>query len=199
MSSGGLTGVTVVVGSAVFGPGVLPVQLDPTIVLDASGPVKAVGSFAIVLLIGTVLRSRFGRHIDRAVGDVIDQPKVAVFYGILAYGLLVLGGLYANDMLIQTGTIDTPVGSAVFALLTLGVLIVTSIGYVILGTLLTEIWSIGGYRLGPVFGAVISALPWLILPFTAGIIAWLALASFGIGGRTRTWVHTTRAADSMGE
>lgn len=179
--------------------GLLPVQLDPAGVVDASGPVRAAASFTAVLLVGMVLRARFGGRVDRAVGDLVDRPKVAVFYGILAYGLLVLGGLYANDMLIRTGASGTPAGAAVFRLLLVGALILTSVGHFILGTVVAEVLSGRRSRLDPALGGAISAVPWLLLPFTAGALAWLALAAVGIGGRTRTWVHATRPADSAGE
>jgi len=186
-------GVAVALASVVSVPTALA-GMDPAGVAGAGGPVRAAASFVSVLLVGTVLRSRFGGRVERAVDDLVDRPRVAVFYGALAYGILLLTGLYANDILIRTATLGTA-GFVVFGALVLGMVLLTSVGYAVLGSVVTELWTGRRSWLAPVLGAAISVVPWLLLSFSAGTLAWIVLAAFGIGGRTRTWVHATRSTD----
>jgi hypothetical protein len=195
MPTGVLAGVIVPVTSVVTSPGVFAAQIDPASLADASRPIRAAASFLTVLLVGGVLRVRFGGLLDRAVDDVMDRPRVAVIYGILAYGLLVFAGFYLNDMLIRAGMLDSPLAFAMLSVLIVGVVVLSSFGFLVVGTIVTDLRTGSRSRQAPVFGAVISTVPWLVLPVTAGAVAWLAVAAFGVGGRTRTWVHATRPVE----
>jgi len=196
MDAGLLPELTAALAGVAVGTAWAPAQVDPTVVVDVSAPVRAIGSFLAVLLVGGSLHVRFEGPLDRAVRDVMDRPRVAVFYGLFAYGLVFFVALYANDILIRVGAIDTPLGYAVVAFLFLGVLAVSGVGFLVVGRIVTEYRAGRRSWLDPVLGALISTVPWLVLPFVPGLLAWIALAAFGVGGRTRTWVHATRSADT---
>jgi len=177
-------------------PGVIPTQIDPGIILDIGGPTRAVISFLAVLLVGGLVRARFDGLLDQAVDDVVDRPRVAIIYGLFAYGLVLFGGLYISDILLRVGATGTSFGHAVLVFLTVGILAVSGVGFLVVGSIVEDLRSGRQGWLGPFLGATISTVPWLVLPFTASVAVWIALAAFGVGGRTRTWVHATRSIES---
>jgi len=195
MDAGVLPGI-IAVSTGAASAGWIPAQVDPTVVVDVGRPVRAVASFLVVLLVGGVVHARFEGRLDRAVEDVMDRPRVAVVYGLFAYSMLLFAGFYANDILLRVGAIGTPLGSAVVVSLLLGVVAVSGVGFSILGTIVGDLRTGRRSWLDPVLGAAISTVPWLVLPFTPAVAVWVALAAFGVGGRTRTWVHATRAVES---
>lgn len=194
-----LTGVlegTVALTNLVASPYVGPAQIDPAVVSDSSRPIRAAASLLIVTLIGEVLQVRFGGLLDRAVNDVRDRPRVAVIYGVVAYGIIAFGGFFLNNLLVRSGTTDTPLTVVALLLLTVSVLVVSSLGFLVVGTVITDLRADRLPWQAPVLGGVVSAVPWLVLPFAAGVVAWLAVAAFGVGGRTRTWVHASQAVET---
>jgi hypothetical protein len=171
-------------------------QIDPSIVVDIGGPVRAIASFLAVLLVGGLIQAQFDGLLDRAVDDVVDRPWVAIVYGLFAYGLVLFGGLYISDILLRVGATGTSFGYAVLVFLTVGILVISGVGFLVVGTIVEEFRSSRQGWLGLFLGAAISTVPWLVLPFTASLAVWIALAAFGVGGRTRTWVHATRSIES---
>lgn len=168
--------------------------VDPAAIAAASGTVRAAASFALVLLFGAVLLHRYGGFVDRSVDASMDRPYVAVLYGVMAFGLVAFVGGYAVSQLARVGVGGTVVlvgaGAAGLVALVLGAL-----GFLVVGTLITDVR--GGRRpwQGLVLGAALSAVGWLLLPLVGGVLAWLLLAAFGIGGPTRLWFHTPRRLD----
>ncbi|MFB6227943.1 MAG: hypothetical protein ABEH88_05065 [Halobacteriales archaeon] len=187
---------TVALTSLVASPYANPVQIDPGVVTDSSRPIRAAVSLLVVTLIGQVLQVRYGGLLDRAVNDVRDRPRVAVIYGVVAYGILAFSGFFLNNVLVQSGTLDTPLAFIALILVTLSVLVLSSFGFLVVGTVLVDLRTGHLPWQAPVLGGVVSAVPWLVLPFVTGVVAWLAVAAFGVGGRTRTWVHSSRTVES---
>lgn len=168
--------------------------IDPIAVADSPPHVKALASAALVGLVGVALLGRYGGFVDRAVDDTMDRPAIAVIYGLFAYILVLFFGFYANDLMARVGVADTPVGYLALGIIVVGVLVLSSLGYLVVGTLLTDLYSGRRVRHGLLLGAVISGLSWLVLPILAGAAVWLLVAAVGIGGPTRAWVHSERTA-----
>lgn len=182
--------------SLVAGPYVGPAQIDPGVITDSSRPIRAAVSLLVVTLVGQVFQVRFGGLLDRAVNDVRGRPRVAVIYGMVAYGILAFTGFFLNNVLVQSGTLDTPLALIALILVVVSVLVLSSFGFLVVGTVVTDLRPGSLPWQAPVLGGVVSAVPWLVLPFVAGVVVWLAVAAFGVGGRTRTWVHSTRGVEA---
>jgi hypothetical protein len=168
-------------------------SVGPSAVVDAPPAVRAAASFVLVLLFGGALLYRYGAFVDRSVDSSKERPLLSVVYGAIGYGLVGFFCLYAYTQLFRLG-----LGGAVLS--TIGVVVVACIalvlaglGFLVVGTLLTEL---NGHRQpwsGLVVGAVVSAIAWLALPLLGSVVAWFVVTAIGIGGPTRRWVHASRA------
>ena len=174
----------------------LSAGVDVSVVVETSGAVRAGVSFLFVLAFGAVVLARYRGLVDRSVEDVVARPRVAVVYGLVAYVIVAFFAFYANDLLIRTGLVDTALGYVAFAILAGGGLALSGFGFVVAGTVLSDVLAGWGPRYGLVVGAALSAAGWLALPFEPALVAWLAVAAFGVGGRTRRWVHAERTVES---
>lgn len=185
-----LAGLAVLPGAAAAQP------VDPSVVV-ASGPspVRAAGSFALVLLFGGAVLYLYEGFVDRSIDSSMERPLVSVVYGAIAYGLVVFIGGYASTQLARFGggTVLPLVGAAVFGA---AVLALAGLGFAVVGTRLTEVRGERRHWLGLVVGAAVSALAWLALPLLPGLLVWVAVAAVGIGGPTRNFIHDSRAAES---
>lgn len=177
-------------------PGVATAQsIDPSTVVDLPAPVRALGSFVLVLLFGGIVVYRYGEFVDHSVDVSMDRPVLSVVYGAIAYGLVLFLSGYTLSQLSRLGVASTAVLTGLVAVVSVVVLVISGLGYAVVGTRLTEL---GGERrpwYGLVVGAAASALPWLFLQPIAGLAAWLAVAAVGIGGPTREWIHESRPAE----
>lgn len=181
-------------------PGVAAAQpVDPGAFAEASGAVRAVTSFALVLLVGGALLRQYGTFVDRSVDASMDRPYVAVVYGTMGFGLVALVGGYAVDQLARAGLGGTGLVLAGVGAAALVGLVLAALGFLVLGTLITELRGCRRPRHGLVLGAALSAVGWLLLPLVEGALAWLLLAAFGIGGPTRRWFHTPRRVEPASE
>lgn len=188
-----LTSVSGVAVALAVGPGVAAAQpVDPTAMADAPAFVRGAGSFLLVSLFGGVVLARREPLVDRAVDDVMGRPSVSVLYGLVAFVLVLFAGFYASDLLGRVGVAATPLGYVAIAILVGGVSTLAGLGYVVVGTLLTDLH--GGRRpwYGLLLGAALSAVGWVALPVPAAFAVWVLVAAFGVGGRTRTWIHSER-------
>lgn len=170
--------------------------VDPAAVVELPAPARALGSFLLVLLFGGGLRYRYGGFVDRSVDACVDRPGVAVVYGLMAFGLVAFAGGYASSQLAQLPAGSAALGTAALAVASLVALVLAGLGFAVVGTLVTDV---GGRRRpwhGLVLGAAISAVGWLLLPFLGGVLAWVLVASFGVGGPTREWFHSDRPVES---
>jgi len=184
--------VAMVVGLVAI-PGVASAQpLNPTAVADAPPVVQAVGSFVLVGLCGGLVLARRGHLVDRAVDDTMASPVIAVLYGLGAYVFVLFAGLLASTLLAQFGVARTPVGALSAVVLVGGVALLGGFGYVVVGTVLTDLFDERRPRRGLLLGSALSAVCWLVLPVLAAVAVWLLVAAVGVGGRARTWVHAER-------
>lgn len=167
----------------------------PSVVAEAPGVFRAAGSFVLVLLFGGVLVYRYRDLVDESVDASMDRPHLAVVYGLLAFGFVVFAGGYALSQLARLGVDGTTlalVGTSAVGAVTLTL---AGLGFVVVGTLLTGVEGRRRPWYGLILGAGISSVGWLVLPALGGLLAWVVLASFGIGGRTREWFHPPRRVE----
>lgn len=175
------------------GPGVAAAQpVDPGTVADASAVVRGLGSFVLVGLVGAVILARRDGVVHRAVDDAMDRPAVAVIYGMVSFVLVLFAATYANNLLAHAGLAATPVGYVAFVVLAGGLACLAGLGYLVVGTLLTDVRGVRSPRRGLVVGAALSSVGWLLLPAATALAVWVIVAAFGVGGLTRTWVHSER-------
>lgn len=154
-----------------------------------SGPVRAVAAFLLVLAIGGILLSVRAEFVDRSIDLSMDRPVASLLYGIIAY---VLMGFLGGIAILQT----TQLGMGTQLLITVGLvvvalalLVVGSLGYVVLGTGVTELFGERNPWNGLVFGAAIGAVGWIVFPGLVAGAVWLVGAAAGIGGPMRAWMH----------
>jgi len=178
-------------------PGVATAQsLDPAVMTDAPPYLRALGSAMLVGLCGGLVLGLRGSLVDRAVDDTMADPTRAVFYGVGAYVFAVFLGLFASTLLLQFGVDGTPLGVLVSVVLVGGVAVLSGFGYTVLGTVLTDVYGVGGPWQGLLVGSAISAVPWLVVPVLPAGATWVLVAAVGVGGRARTWVHSERTVAS---
>ena len=167
-------------------------SIGPSTAIDAPASVRAVVSFVLVLAFGGVLLSRYEGFVDRSIDASRDRLLVSVVYGAVAYGLVGFVSLYGYTQLVRLG-----VGGAVLSVVSLAVGVgavftLAGLGFLVVGTLVTELNGPRQPWTGLVIGAAVSAVAWLALPTLAGVVAWFLVTAVGIGGATRKWVHATR-------
>jgi MFS family permease len=178
-------------------PGVATAQqLDPSVVTGAPPHVRALGSVALVGLCGGLVLALRGALVDRAVDDTMGRPTRAVFYGLGAYVFALFLGLFASTLLLQLGVGRTPLGALAVVVLLAGVALLSGLGYAVFGTLLTGLMGTRRPWQGLLVGSAISGVCWLVAPLLPALAAWVLVAAFGVGGPTRTWVHSERTVAS---
>lgn len=174
-------------------PGVAAAQsFDPSVVADASAPVRATGSFVLVLLFGGVLVYQAEEFVDRAVDTSMESPLRSVVYGVAAQVTVVFFGFYAIS---QLARISRPVVALAGVALAVFALTLAAFGFAVVGAKLTELAGERRLPLGVVLGAAISAVAWLAPSFTLGLFAWIFVSAVGLGGPTERWLHASRSVD----
>jgi len=192
ISSGTRRGAATLLALATL-PGVAAAQpLGPATVADAPPVVRAVGSFLLVGLCGGLVLARRESLVDRAVDDTMGNPAVAVVYGLGAYVFVLFVAFYTNNVLLGLGVTGTPLGSVAGLLIVGGVSLLGGLGYVVVGTLLTDLRGERRPWRGLLVGGALSAVGWLVLPALAAFAVWVLVAAVGVGGPTRTWFHSER-------
>jgi hypothetical protein len=166
--------------------------LDLWVVVEGPPVVRAVASLVLVGASGGTLLARRGSLVDRAVDDTMGNPSVAVVYGLGAFVFVLFVVFYANNVLLQLGLLETPLGAVALVVLGCGLALLGGLGYVVVGTLLTGLYGERRPWRGLVVGGVVSTVAWFVLPAHAAAGAWVLVAAFGVGGPTRTWFHRDR-------
>lgn len=151
--------------------------------------------FAVVLAIGTVLVARYDARVDRAVDQTADWSPLAVLYGLFAFVLVSVIALYVITQVARLNVVGAPL-LAITAVGAGSVTILATFGYVVLGTWLTEIEGARRPWPGAVVGAVLGAVPWLVLPTMPALAVCALVAAVGLGSPTRNWVHASHAVDT---
>lgn len=176
-------------------PGVATAQsLGPSVVTEAPASLRAVASFVLVLLFGGGLLYRYGGFVERSVDSSKEQLLLSVVYGVIAYGLVGFVCVYAYSQLARLGTGGAVLSTVAVATVGIVALTLAGLGFVVVGTLLTDLQGRRQPWVGLVIGAAVSAVAWLALPLLPGLVAWLVVTAFGIGGPTRRWVHASQAS-----
>jgi len=160
------------------------------------GYLKALGSFLLVVAFGgLVLRLSEGR-VDRSLDALYDQPYRAVPYGLMGYVIALTVGLFGLSQLSRAGVASTLVGRLV-ALILVGIVVaLTAFGFLVVGTLVTDVQGQRRPTYGLLIGAALSAVGWLALPTAGGLAVWVLLAAFGLGGAVRRWFHAERTVET---
>ncbi|MFB6148666.1 MAG: hypothetical protein ABEJ48_03285 [Halobacteriales archaeon] len=167
-------------------------SIDPTVIIDLPGPVRAVASFLLILLFGSGLLYRYEDLVNRSIDASMDHnPAIAAIYGVFAYIIILFFGGYAFSQLARAGVTNPTINTAVMALIGGVLLSLAGLGFLIIGTLVTIADGARRPRIGLLVGATVSAVGWLVLPFPAGLAVWVLIAAVGIGGATRNWVHSS--------
>lgn len=188
---------TTVLAALLVVPGGAAAQsVDPSVVVGAPAVVRAAIAALIVGVVGVGFLTWRRETIDSAVGDTIDRPKVAVAYGLVAFGIVAFVALFANNVLVQAGLLTTPLALLIVAIPAIGVAVVGGLGFLVVGTLLTGLNGPHRPRQGVLFAAILSALCWVAGPLLVSFVVWMLVAAFGVGGTTRTWVHSERTVAS---
>ncbi|WP_280535864.1 hypothetical protein [Halopenitus sp. POP-27] len=172
--------------------GIAPATIAPAFVDPSSPVVRAAVSFLLVVAFGGGIIVRRRGLLDRAIADTMARPAAAVPYGLAAYGLAAFAGLYANDLLTRLGLAGPPMGYLAAAVLVVGLSFLGGLGFLVVGTIVTDLFGGRRARSGLLVGATLSAVGWLVLPTVGAVLVWVAVAAVGVGGRTRTWVHSSR-------
>jgi hypothetical protein len=163
---------------------------------DLSGPTRGALSFALVLLFDVALLARRPATVDRAVDRVLDGSPAAVLYGLVAFALVAVFGSYGLSQVARVGVAPTalrPVGTVVVGT---ALAALAAFGYLVVGTALTGIEGARRPWVGAVVGAVLSALPWLVLPVLPALACWTLVAAVGLGAPTRHYVHDARTVET---
>jgi len=169
---------------------------DAADIVALPGAVKAALSFVLVALTGAVILHSYEARVDRSLDALLNDPYSAIPYGFFAYVLALAVGLYGLSQLGRIGVAGTVLGS-LGALLIIGTVVtLTAFGFLVLGTLVTEIQGARRPRYGLVLGAGLSAVGWLVLPTSRGILIWVLGGAFGIGGAVRRWFHAEHSVET---
>ena len=192
----GSVGVATALVTLSLVPTVTAQSLGPSTFVDASPPVRAIGSFLLVGLFGAAVLVRRREFVDRAVDDTFERPLVGVVYGLLAYVLVFFAALYVADVITRLGATDSPLGYVVLAILVGGLGLLAGVGCLVVGTVLTDVLASREPLQGLVLGAALAAVGWLVLPALAAAAVWVLVPAVGLGGPMRKWVHRDRALET---
>ncbi len=168
---------------------VFPSQLG---VAGLSAPVRSILSFALVLLVGAALLRWRGPTVDRAVDRTVEGSPVAVVYGLVAFALVVLVAGYGLSQLARLGAGGVVVRTAGELVGGTAFLTLSAFGYLVVGVSLTEVEGARRPLLGALVGALLSALPWLVLPTLPAVAAWALLSAVGLGNPARHYLNDDR-------
>lgn len=160
------------------------------------GYLQAIGSALLVLFFGGLILRRSVATVHRSVEGLHEGPYSAVPYGLVTYGVALAFGLYGFIQLGRVGVAGTLLGRLVALLLGSILASLTAFGFLVVGTLVTEIQGQRRPTHGLVLGAALSAIGWLVLPTAGGLAVWVLVAAFGLGGAVRLWVHAERTVET---
>ena len=171
-------------------------SLDVTTLAGLPGYLQAIGSFVLMVLFGGGLLRWSEPRVCRSLEALHERPYSAAPYGLLAYLIALAVGMYGLSQLGRIGVAGTLLGR-IGALLLIGVLLsLTAFGFLVVGTLITDVRGQRKPIHGLVAGAGLSAVGWLVLPTAAGLAVWVVVAAFGLGGAVRRWFHAERTVET---
>ena len=193
-------GALVALGALVTVPAVTAAQpVDPTVLADASMPIRVVGAFVLVFVSGAALLSRSAGFVDRSVDALLGAPLRAAAYGAMAQVGVLLLGFYALSQLTGLGSIGPVLGTVGSWGLVLTFVVFAGLGFTVVGTAVTDAvgdrqdWS------GLAIGATVAASVWVLPTLLASALVWTVVVAIGIGGPTRRWLHASKGGDPDAE
>ncbi|KAA9405095.1 MULTISPECIES: hypothetical protein [Haloarcula] len=185
-----VAGLAAVVGPSVTG------QLDPGVAAGLSRPLRAVVSFVLVLVAGALILRLRRNYVDESIDAISDSPATAVLYGVAGYVIVGIVALYGATTLARLSVAGGIFVRTAILISSAFVLVLTSFGFLVVGTLLTDILRNRQPTLGLLIGASLSAVSWVLLSPAGSIVSSLAIAAFGIGGSARLWIHSERTVET---
>ena len=182
--------LAVLPGTAVAQP------VDPTAIADVATPIRVVVAFVSVLLFGGALLVRSEGFVDRSVEATMGYPLKSLGYGALAQGLVAFFGLYGLSQLTAIGVGGSLLTTAGLAVIAVVWLVLAGLGFVVVGSALTD--AAGDRQLWPglAIGAAIGAAVWLLPTVLLALAAWTVVVSMGVGGPARRWFHDSRGVET---
>ncbi|SFR65458.1 hypothetical protein [Halogeometricum limi] len=172
----------------------VPMQaVDPAALTDAPRTVRAGVSFASTIVFGGATLYWFGGTLDEAVTASTESPLLSLLYGVLAYGFAFFAVGYTYSQLARIGAASPLFSSVLVAALAVFVLSLTGYGFAVVGAWAGEAFGLSSPWPGLVGAATLGAAVWLLAPFAVGLVCWVVLAAWGLGGPTRRWVHESEA------
>ncbi|GAB7010263.1 hypothetical protein JCM31271_22060 [Halorubrum trueperi] len=170
--------------------------LDIATLSGFPGHLKALASFLLVLAFGGVILRKSEARVDRSLEALRERPYSAVPYGLMGYVVSLAVGLLGLTQLSRLGVANTLLGRLVGVLLTGAVVSLTAFGFLVVGTLVTEMRGRRRPVHGLLVGAALSTVGWLALPTVGGLVVWILIAAFGLGGAVRRWFHAERTVQT---
>lgn len=189
-------GVVTALVAVSFAPAVAAQPLGPSTIAEANGVTRAIVSVALIGLVGAAWLTWKDRFVDRAVDDTLERPLIGVFYGILAFVLVLFAALYVSNVITRLGLVETPLGYVVLAILVGGVGLLAGFGSLVVGILVTDVLAVRRPWQGLALGTGLCAVGWLFLPELAAAAVWVLVPAIGLGGPMRRWVHRDRTVES---
>jgi len=185
-----VTGLAAATGTPIVG------QLEPAVAAELSRPFRALVSFVLVLVSGAVVLQLRRGSVDESIDAISDSPATAVLYGIAGYVIIAIVGLYGATTLAGFSVAGGILVRIVVLIGSAFVLVLTSFGFLVVGTLLTDVFGNRRPSRGLLIGASLSAVTWLLFSPAGSIASSLAVAAFGIGGSVRVWIHSERTVET---
>lgn len=167
--------------------------VETATLVDAGRPARVAASFLLVAVVGGLVCHRRSGLLDRSVDAALERPLHTPVYGVVAGAVGWLAVTYAVGQVFRLGvgglgTLAVAAGVGV----ALGV---AGFGFAVVGTGLATAVNERRTWAGPLLGAGVSALPWVVLPPWPGAVVWAVVAAVGIGGPVRRWVHASRSIE----
>jgi len=171
-------------------------QLDSGVATELSGPLRGLVSFVLVLVAGALVLRMRRSYVNESIDAISDSPATAVVYGIAGYVIVGIVGLYGATTLARLSVAGGAFVRVAILISSAFVLVLTSFGFLVVGTLLTDIFGSRRPTYGLLIGAFLSAVSWVLLSPAGSIVSSLAIAAFGIGGSARIWIHSERTVET---
>ena len=157
---------------------------------------KALASVLLVVAFGGLMLRGSADRVDRSLEALYERPYSALPYGIMAYVVALTVGLFGISQLSRVGVANTLLGRLTALVVVGGLVALTAFGFLVVGTLATEVRGPRRPTSGLLLGAALSGLGWLVLPATGGLAVWMLVAAFGLGGAVRRWFHAERTVET---
>ena len=169
---------------------------DLSVLFDLSGPVYAGLSFLSILAAAAGLLYTRTEVADRAVDRAVQGLPLAAVYGVIPFAAVLFVGGYILSQSARVGVTNWAIVVVLGAAVLVSIVTLAGLGYLVVGAYTTELEGQRRVWTGAVAGAVLSALPWLVLPTVPALVAWVVVAAVGLGGTTQRWIHGERTVET---